>query len=66
MNNHPLIGRCVELVEMIDDPDPIPYGARGTVMRVVRFLETEVITVNWEIKRCLNLVSPPDKYVIID
>lgn len=29
-----LVGKRIELISMVDDPDPIPSGAQGVVQRV--------------------------------
>lgn len=62
-----LVGRRIELIEMPNDPDPIPKGTRGTVTGVVHtgFFGTQ-IWVDWDIDRSLMLVVPPDTYRVIE
>lgn len=61
-----LEGRRIELIEMPDDPDPIPKGTRGTIVDVVDcgFFGTQ-IWVEWDISRSLMLVVPPDRYRLV-
>jgi len=57
----------VELVEMLDDPAPIPPGTKGTVRKVRKFLHRGSawfqIDVDWDNQRTLACVVPPDKLV---
>ena len=63
-------GDRTRLVSMPMDPDPIPVGSHGTVLDVshhgVRRDAWTQIEVSWENGRMLMLVSPPDKFEIID
>lgn len=46
---------------MPNDPDPIPPGTAGTVESVDHLFENSwQVRVNWDIKRSLSLVIPPD------
>ena len=66
------IGDRIRLLEMQDDPDPIPPGTTGTVTSVHQFrglgprLEGAWhISVNWDVSRSLALCYPPDHFEII-
>ena len=61
-----LVGKRIRLMEMPNDPLPIPVGSTGRVTRVVTVQEAEHITVDWDCNRSLHLVSPPDKFVVIE
>ena len=63
-------GQRIELVMIVDDPDPIEPGTRGTVRRVAKhgtghnaFLQVDVA---WDNGRSLMLSVPPDRYRIVD
>ena len=66
-----LKGRRVRLDKMIDDPDPIPVGATGTITHAS---EVEIVGgdrytqlgVKWDNGRTLGLVVPPDRFSFID
>jgi len=62
------IGQKIELLEMENDPNPIPRGTRGVVVGINSTccrgeLSIEVI---WENGRTLNLLYPEDKFREID
>ena len=61
------IGQVIELVEMLDDPNPIPAGTRGTIRAItVGFKPHErVISVDWEIPRTLTVITPPDRIRVV-
>lgn len=66
---YPLIGDVVEMVEMVDDPNPIVPGIKGVVedIRSIRFNNQyeEHVDVKWENGRTLNLILPYDKIKIV-
>jgi hypothetical protein len=59
-----LEGDRIELVRMVDDPDPIPEGTQGTVISVSEFREAgrdlTVLAVDWDIDRSLMVILPVD------
>ncbi len=59
-------GDCIRLIQMVDDPDPIPVGTIGTVTEIHIHSDWTQIEVSWENGRMLMLVSPSDKFEIID
>lgn len=62
------IGDRIELIEMRDDPDPIPPGSKGTVNHIVDTLGMCQIGVDWdpEVGRSLALAPSSDRWVVID
>jgi len=54
-------GDRIELVEMPNDPDPIPVGATGTVIRITNGPYPQ-IHVSWDNGRILNLLPGIDKW----
>jgi len=58
-------GDRIRMIEMPDDPDPIPAGATGTVFAVTtgRFAQ---IDVDWDNGRTLSLVPGVDRFEIIN
>lgn len=66
-------GDRIELVLMEDDPCPIPAGARGTVLWQTdlscmggHYKGQSQIAVNWDNGRSLSLITPKDKFKIIE
>jgi len=63
-------GTRIALTEMRDDPDPLPIGLRGTVRSSVRASaggkEDWTVEVKWDNGRTLNLICPPDEFVVAD
>jgi hypothetical protein len=65
-------GDRIRLVQMSEDPDPIPPGTTGTVEDVQRWSggygrpETWQITVRWDIERSLSLIWPADRFTVIE
>ena len=59
------IGDRIRLIAMVDDPDPIPAGATGTVLAVTtgRFAQIDVAWDNSS--RTLSLVPGVDRFEII-
>ena len=69
MTSIPQPGDRIRLVAMHDDPDPIPTGQLGTVVGVRSHAGKppwHQIDVAWDSGRTLMLVSPPDRFEIID
>lgn len=68
MNTIPRIGDRIRLLEMNDDPSPIPVGQKGTVVGIHRVGEKPdawlQIDVSWDCGRTLMLVSPPDRFEV--
>lgn len=64
------IGDRIRLIEMVDDPDPIPVGATGTVMGISHHDDGDdvwhQIDVDWDHGRTLMLVLPLDRIEIMD
>jgi hypothetical protein len=59
-------GDLIELVEMPNDPCPIPAGTRGRVERVVSLCNDHwQVEVRWTVNRSLSLVCPPDKFRVV-
>lgn len=63
------IGDRIELIEMLDDPNPIPIGTKGTIQSInpVNFGREKFtqIDVKWDNGRTLMLSIPPDRVKII-
>ncbi len=59
-------GSRIRLIAMVDDPDPIPAGATGTVLAVTEGPYAQ-IDVAWDnSSRTLSLVPGVDRFEIID
>jgi hypothetical protein len=57
-----LNGKRIMLVEMFDDPNPIPSGTMGTI----RHVGGGVINVDWDCGRSLGVVEGVDRYRIME
>jgi Domain of unknown function (DUF4314) len=57
-----LVGKRIELIKMVDDPNPIPSGEQGVVVSVNSL---GIIDVNWDCERTLNLIHGVDKYKLV-
>ena len=70
MNRTPRKGDRIRLLAMRDDPDPIQVGQLGTVVSVSRHGSGKdawnQIDVAWDNGRTLMLVSPPDRFEIVE
>jgi hypothetical protein len=64
--NYPPIGSTVELLEMPNDPDPIPVGTRGVVVEIHDSPGFEQIEVKWENHRTLFLIPGADRWRVIE
>jgi hypothetical protein len=64
--NYPPIGSTIELLEMPNDPDPIPVGTRGIVVEIRDGCPGfEQIEVKWENGRTLFLLPGADRWRIV-
>lgn len=62
----PKVGQVIELLQMDNDPMPIPIGTRGKVKKINPMINNESqIIVDWENGRTLMLIYPEDKFRII-
>ena len=59
------IGDRVELIEMPEDPAPIPPGTQGTVDWVGEHSRFVQIGVRWDNGRSLMLCVPPDRFRVV-
>jgi len=70
MTSIPKAGDRIRLVSMHDDPDPVQVGQVGTVVSVSRHGGGKdawhQIDVAWDNGRTLMLVSPPDRFAILE
>lgn len=66
MTNNFKAGDRVRLVSMIDDPDPIPAGTAGTVVRPYPQRDWLQLDVAWDNGRSLMLCIPPDRVEHLD
>ena len=58
-------GDRIRLLSMPDDPDPIPVGTHGTVLRIRDLGEWFQVDVAWDDGRTLMLSLPPDQVEFI-
>ncbi len=59
-------GQRIKLINMPDDPNPVPAGSLGTVVRVEKWDEKWHVVVTWDNNASnLSLVVPPDTSVVI-
>lgn len=70
MNQALRIGDRIRLIEMADDPDPIPVGSTGTVMGISHHDDSDdelwhQIDVKWDSGRTLMLTLPPDRIEVL-
>lgn len=61
-------GTRIEVLEMADDPDPLPAGTTGTVRAHVSMgnSEFEQLWVDWDIDRTLCLLPTKDRFRILE
>lgn len=57
-----LIGKRIKMIEMVEDPNPIPNGTMGTIYNV----GYDVLNVKWDNGRNLGVVVNVDNFEIID
>ena len=60
------VGDRIRLIQMVNDPDPIPAGTISSVTEIHIHSDWTQIEVSWENGRMLMLSSPPDKFEIVD
>ena len=63
------IGQRLRLLQMPEDPNPVPPGTMGTVLWINRFAEWTQIGMRWDNGphgegRTLALAVPPDRFEI--
>ncbi len=58
-------GDRIRLIEMPDDPDPIPPGSEGVVIEVTEGPLAQII-VKWDSGRSLSLVPGMDVFAIVE
>ncbi len=66
MTNNFKAGDRVRLLSMVDDPDPIPAGTAGTVMKPYPQRDWLQLDVAWDNGRSLMLCIPPDRVELLD
>ena len=59
-------GDRIRLISMPDDPDPVPIGTRGTVLRVHFHSDWCQVEVAWDNGRALMLTMPDDCVALIE
>lgn len=59
----PAVGDRVRMIGVMDDPDPMPVGAEGTVREVLGAGTFVQIDVAWENGRSLYLL-PTDPFIV--
>lgn len=59
------IGDRIRLIDMPDDPDPLPEGVEGTVVMVIEWNGAEQIAVAWDDGQQRGLTVPPDSFIVI-
>lgn len=57
-----LVNKRIEVISMVDDPNPIQSGTQGTIYHV----GNNVINVNWDNGRNLGLIEGVDEYKILN
>lgn len=57
-----LIGKRIEVINMVDDPYPLESGTQGTIYHV----GGGVINVKWDNGRSIGLIIGVDQYKILD
>jgi hypothetical protein len=59
------IGDYIELVNMPDDPDPIPAGTRGKVRDISGSYGQTYLSVDWDNRRSLTVILPVDTVKVL-
>lgn len=54
-------GTRIVLLSMPDDPDPVPEGTRGTVLRA----NEDQLIVEWDNGRSLNVLIGIDRFAVV-
>lgn len=56
----------IRLINMPNDPDPVPPGTTGTVVQVTKLSATDIVlAIRWDNGRTLNAVLPPDEVEVV-
>lgn len=58
-------GDPIRLIQMGNDPDPMPSGTTGIVDSVCPMGKEWAINVNWDSRRCLTLIYPEDSFTVL-
>ena len=59
------LGDRIRLISMPLDPDPIPVGSLGTVLRIHNHGDWSQVEVAWDCGRTLMLTMPEDQIEIV-
>jgi len=60
-------GTRIELIEMPNDPSPLPPGSKGTVVEHVgKGTKLEQLWMQWDCGSRLNLLPGVDRFKVID
>jgi hypothetical protein len=59
------VGDRIRMINMPDDPNPIPPGEMGVVYRIAPFPEWTQVYVSWDSGRSLMLSIPPDVVEVV-
>lgn len=63
----PKVGQTIELINMPDDPNPIPSGSRGVVKGVYPMPQGQYqVDVAWANGRGLMLIIPIDTFKVVE
>jgi len=60
MKNENIIGKRITLIQMINEPYPVPSGTMG----IVTHQGGGVINVDWDNGRRLGVIEDKDEYII--
>jgi len=66
ISNISIIGARIRLLEMQNDPDPIPVGTCGVITDMHVHDGWLQIEVDWENGRKLMLTVPPDRFEVVN
>ena len=72
MEYNDLIGKRIKMINMPDDPNPIETGSFGTIVGyskhydAIKRTDGDILRVNWDNGRTLNVLMGIDEFVIID
>jgi hypothetical protein len=60
------VGDRIRLIEMPDDPCPVPPGTEGEVTGINNDMGGgSQISVKWDNGRTLSMITPPDTFVVL-
>ena len=66
--NMAMVGDIIEMINMPDDPNPIPPGTKGMVVSYTSVgvpFDEDHMDVNWENGRALSLIVGIDEYKVV-